>query len=95
MYLLEFYLVLCVHVCFDYSRLATEKSKKAFHNQVHAKNPSSDGKNIGENSANMVESNACSTSLQKACFTCLDSSLYQLYSQNQDHYISKDRQVKF
>lgn len=84
-----------MHVCFDYSRHATEKSKKVFHNQVHAKNPNSDGKNIGEKSGNIVDSNACSTGLQKACFTCVDSSLYQLYSQNQDHYISKDRQVKF
>lgn len=73
-----FGLVLCVHVCFYYSRLATEKSKTALHNQVHAKNPSSEGKNITENSATMADSNAYSTSLQKACFTCADSSLYQL-----------------
>lgn len=64
MYLLSLF---CVHVCLFYSRLATEKSKTAFHNQVHAKNPSSDGKNIGENCANVVDSNAYSTSLQKAC----------------------------
>lgn len=82
-------------VCFYYSRLATEKSKSAFHNQVHAKKPGSDGKYIGENSANTVDSNACSTSLQKACFTCVDSSLHLLYSQDQDHYISEGRQVKF
>lgn len=56
-----------MHVCFYYSRLATEKSKTAFHNQAHAKKPSSDEKNIGENSANVADSNACSTSFQKAC----------------------------
>lgn len=95
MYLLSLFWFCLYMFVFIIQDLPQKSQRQNFTIGFMQKNPSSEGKNIGENSANMVDSNACSISLHKACFSCVNRSLYQLYTQNQDCNILEDRQVKF